>query len=157
MALKFSFSKDAATVCTLMNDPEFRIQQALDLGEESATCEVSGDDDAWSLEMERVVVREGLPSFLAKVFDPRQTMHFTENWRATDAGWEGDQLVKIDGAPVNITATFSLIDEGAGSVYTIDHKVKVKIPVIGSRVEKFVKGQIEEGLSAEMQYTADAL
>lgn len=157
MGLRFTFDKDAATVCGLMSDPEFRIQQCLDLGEESATCDLSGDDDAWALDMKRVVVRDGLPSFLTKVFDPRQTMHFVENWHATDDGWAGQQMIKIEGAPVTVTADFQLVDEGAGSVFTIAHKVKVKIPVIGSRVEKFVKSQIEEGLSAEMQYTADAL
>lgn len=157
MALSFSFKKDASEVCTMMNDPEFRIQQALDLGEESATCDVSGDDDAWTLTMERVVIRDGLPSFLAKMFDPRQTMHVTEEWRATDEGWEGDQTILIQGQPVTIKAAFGLKDEGKGSVYTIDHKVKVKIPVIGGKVEKFIKGQIEDGLSAEMQYTADSL
>lgn len=157
MSESFEFSVDAATVCDILNDPDFRVEQALALGEKSATCELDGDDDNWILKMERVVVRDNLPAAVAKTFGSEQHMTLTETWRATKDGWEGEHEINIKGAPVKVSAKFTLKNVPHGSVYDVSHKAKVSIPLIGGVVEKYIVKQIQEGLAADMRFTSDRL
>lgn len=157
MSVSFEFSADAATVCDLLNDPDFRVEQALALGEKSASCELDGDDNAWDLTMDRVIVKDDLPKVVAKTFGAEQEMHCVEHWRATKDGWAGEHEISIKGAPVKITATFVLKNTAHGSSYDVTHKAKVNIPLIGGTVEKYILKQIKDGVAADMRLASDRL
>ncbi|OYU93191.1 MAG: hypothetical protein CFE45_21195, partial [Burkholderiales bacterium PBB5] len=48
-----------------------------------------------------------------------------------------------------------LLPDGKGCLYRIRHQAKVKVPLIGGVVEKFVLGQTEQGCADELDYLAD--
>ncbi len=158
MSLSFQFDQDAETVCNQMSDPDFRIQQCLALGELSATCDLDGTDSEWSLSMRREVERDELPSFVAKIFGSKQTMELVQVWRALDDGsYEGEDRIRIVGQPVEVNSTFTLKPSGDGCVMEASHTAKVKVPLVGGKIEKFVLGQIRDGWLKEMEYTRDTL
>ena len=80
MSVTMQFDRDLDTVWTQLQDPDFRVERSLALGELSADCEIEDFGDSLTVAMQREVTRE-LPSVLAKVFNPKQTMNFTEGRR----------------------------------------------------------------------------
>lgn len=151
MAVKCKISRDINEVWAVLCDPDFRVERSVALGELSAECDVEEDGSTAKIHMVREVVRE-LPSVLAKIFNPKQTLEFVENWRACDNGWEGEISIEVKGQPVDLSATMSLLATGEGCEYTVSHRCKAKIPLVGGKVEKFILSQTDSGALDELNY-----
>lgn len=152
MSSRFEFTQDPETVYLLLTDPQFLVDRSLALGELSADCEVEEDDDSATVTMTREVKRD-LPSFLAKLFNPVQTMNMTEEWQRDGDGFTGHYRIEVQGQPVTMEADFSLKPGKKGSVYTLDFSCKARIPIVGKKVEQFIAEQAKEGLAREMDHT----
>ncbi|MEH6551079.1 MAG: DUF2505 domain-containing protein [Pseudomonadales bacterium] len=156
MPVSREFGQNIDTVFELLTDPQFLVDRCLALGELSAECEIFEDGDHILVELTREVTRD-LPSFLARIFDPVQTMSMKETWSPDGDGWSGHWTVIIEGQPVSINADFSLKPAANGCIYTVSHKAKAKIPLIGGKLEKFIQGQSIEGAEAELSYLKEHL
>jgi uncharacterized protein YndB with AHSA1/START domain len=155
--MQVKFSAPLETVYAAFTDPKFLEQRCLDLGEISADCKVKKAAGGHAVTMKRKVERE-LPSFLAKLFNPIQTIVIEEKW--SDDGEDGKQAtyhLEVIGQPVEVSATISLTPSGKGCVYEISHRAKARIPLIGGQIERFVLGQTEAGCKDELDYMVKAL
>lgn len=151
MAVTRKFNHSLDTVWALMCNADFRVERSQAVGEHSADCGVQQTDDSVKVVMNRVVSREP-PSVLKKIFSPKQTLAFTENWTASADGWRGTMQIEIKGQPVTISADMSLTGDDSGCVYTVEHRCKAKIPLVGGKVEKFVLSQTDDGAAEELDY-----
>lgn len=156
MSVSHDFEHDVDTVFEVLTDPQFLVDRSMALGELSADCDVEEDGEGWIIKLRREVQRD-LPRVLAKVFDPVQTLEMTEKWQPDDDGWSGSWKIDIVGQPVVITATFELTPTSAGCRYTVNHRVKARIPLVGKQVEKYILGQTGDGARAELDYVRDSL
>lgn len=156
MSVTMQFDRDLDTVWAQLQDPDFRVERSLALGELSADCEIEDFGDSLTVAMEREVTRD-LPSVLAKVFNPKQTLNFTEEWQADGEGWRGTMQITIKGQPVVISAEMSLQPIAEGCEYQVRHHCKAKIPLVGGKVEKFVLSQTDDGAVAELEYLKKSL
>ena len=156
MALEYEFSSDVETVFELLTDPDFLVQRSMDLGELGADCEVTDEDTKTTVTMTREVERD-LPAFLAKLFNPCQTVEMVEEWEKKGEKYLGHLDFDIVGQPVVITANFDLKPKGDGCVYSISYSPKAKIPMIGKKVEKFILSQTEDGVLKELEYAGARL
>ena len=57
----------------------------------------------------------------------------------------------------DLTAEFALTPQGKGCVYRIQHSAKVRVPLLGGVVEKFVVGQSEQACADELDYLVERL
>jgi len=151
MTVSLQFEQDLETVWNRLQDPDFRVERSLALGELSADCEIEDHGDTLTVYMTREVTRE-LPSVLAKVFNPKQTLKFVEEWQADGDGWSGTIQITVDGQPVVLSAEMSLQPKGSGCEYRVSHRCKAKIPLVGGKVEKFVLSQTDSGAVDELNY-----
>lgn len=151
MSLNFKFDHDVETVANLLADPDFLVERSLAMGELDASAEVDGTDEEYTVSMTRRV-KQDLPAVLAKMFNTEQEMQMTETWRWDQDGYTGDYKVTVEGQPVVVSAQFSLKPDGDGSVYSISHSAKAKIPLVGGKVEKFILGQTTDGAMAELNF-----
>lgn len=157
MSMHYEFDHDAQSVFDLLTDPQFLVDRCLELGELEASCEVEEQDGATVIRLSRKLERD-LPRFLAKMFDPVQTVQMTETWQSDgDDGYTGDYTFVIEGQPVSIGATFKLYPTDDGCCYVINHRVKAKVPVVGKQIEKFIHGQAKEGCVEELDYAQQCL
>lgn len=157
MSLHYEFEHEVESVVNLLTDPRFLVDRCLGLGELEADCEVEAQGDTTVIGLTRKVQRD-LPRFLAKMFDPVQTMQMREEWQPDgEGGWKGEFTIDIEGQPVSIGASFELYPTEEGCCYSIEHHAKAKIPLIGGKVEKYVLGQTEEGCTAEIEYLQQQL
>lgn len=156
MAVSYDFSADVDTVYQLLTDPDFLVERSTALGEEHCECEVEEYEDETVITLERRVRRD-LPAFLAKMFNPVQTLKMTETWRPDGASWEGDLEIRVDGQPVVIRGEFTLKPSKKGCVYSVSHSCKAKIPLVGGKVEKFVLSQTGDGAKDELEFVRQKL
>ena len=153
--MKFDASVDA--VFEYLADPDFLVERAMAVGDVEASYEVEEDDETVTVIAERTTQTE-LPGFLAKLFKPEQEITITENWRGDSDLMEGDYEMVIHGQPARVNATITLKASGDNACsYTISHKAKVDIPLIGARAAKFLLGETERVAALELEYLAEQI
>ncbi|WP_372809792.1 DUF2505 domain-containing protein [Litorivivens sp.] len=155
MAVSQEFSVGVDKLYELLTDPDFLVERSTAMGED-CEAEVEEYDDETVIKMKRVVTRD-LPAFLAKLFNPQQTINMTETWRRDGDAWEGDFEMVVEGQPVTIGGKFTLKPSKKGCVYSVSHTCKAKIPLVGGKVEKFVLGQTGDGAVAELEFAERSL
>ena len=151
MTVHFEFDQDAQTVFDALTDPQYLVDRNLALGELSAEAEMEEDEECTTLNVVREVRRE-LPSFLAKLFDPVQVMDMTEVWHPYQEGWRGEWKMDVRKQPVTILASFELVPTETGWRYSVAHRARAKIPLVGNKVEKYILGQTSQGARDELEY-----
>jgi hypothetical protein len=156
MTVSFEFDHDVETVYETLTEPQFLVDRCLALGELSAECDVEEDDDCTTVNLTREITRD-LPRIIAKVFDPVQVMDMQELWRAQDDSWRGDWTMDVRGQPVTISASFELVPTKSGCRYSVTHRVKAKIPLVGKQIEKYILSQTSDGATDELTYLRDHL
>ncbi|RNL58723.1 DUF2505 domain-containing protein [Zhongshania marina] len=151
MTVTCKFANSLDEVWAVLCDPDFRVERSIALGELSAECDIEEDDDTAKVHMVREVVRE-LPSVLAKIFSSKQTLEFEESWQRSKKGWEGTLVIDVRNQPVELTAKISLLETSDGCEYSVSHRCKAKIPLVGGKVEKFILSQTDTGALDELNY-----
>jgi hypothetical protein len=156
MSVNYDFDQDAESVYELLTDPQFLVDRCIALDELSAECDIEEHGEEIVISLTREVQRD-LPKVLAKLFDPVQVMDMTERWQSDGEGRSGDWNIDVRGQPVTISAKFKLAATAGGCRYSVSHRVKANIPLVGGRVEKYVLGQTGDGARAELDYLGDYL
>ena len=156
MAVRYEFAGDVETVFRLLTNREFLVQRSKDLGERSAGCEIEEAGETTRVIQEREIERE-LPSFLAKLFSSRQQVKTREEWRRSGDGYAGSFSWEIVGQPVQIKGRFTLKPADGGCLYRGKHDVKVNLPLIGGRAEKYALSEAEKSLLRELEYAGHKL
>ena len=154
--MEMKFNAPAEQVFKLLTDAKWLEARCKALGELSASIKAKKGDGV-VVTMKRRVRRE-LSPIISKVLNPESDVEFDERWSSSDkSNHSGSYTMQIVGKPITVTADFELVPQGKGCVYRIKHTSKVRVPLIGGVVEKFVLGQTEQGCADELAYTADYL
>ena len=155
MEQKYAASVDK--VFALLTDPKWLEARCLALGELSATVKAKKAGGGVAINMKRRVKRD-LPAIVAKVMPPEADLVFDEKWSADEDGSRSGTLtMEAVGQPISMSAEFELRPSGKGCIYTIVHKCKCSVPLIGGTIAKFAQGQVEAGCADEFGYMVDYL
>ncbi len=156
MTVKFDLDQDVQTVYETLTDPDFLVDRCLALGELSAECDVEEGEGETVVNLVREIKRD-LPSMLAKVFGAVQVTEMQERWTPCAGGWRGRWTMTVRGQPVTISADFELRETPGGCRYSVSHKAKAAIPLLGGKVEKYILQQTSGGATDELNYLRDYL
>ena len=63
----------------------------------------------------------------------------------------------VRGQPITISASFELVPTKSGCRYSVTHRVKAKIPLVGKQIEKYILSQTSDGATDELTYLRDHL
>jgi hypothetical protein len=158
MQVSHHFDSDVETVYALMSDPEFLARKYADQG--AAEIQVDSDrrEDAPTVVSRRKMTVD-LPGFAKKVMTPTNTVVQTDEWSPTDG--DGRRVcryrVEVQGVPSRIDGTVTLSPDGDGTRQDVEAEVKVSIPLLGGRLEKFAVESGTKSLAQEAAFTAAAL
>jgi len=158
MQVTHHYDADVETVYKLISDPAFIERKYADQG---ATDIVIESDDA-SGAVHNVIRRKvtiDLPGFAKKVMSPTNTMVQTEQWAAPDA--DGRRVcaytIEVQGVPSKISGTVTLSPRAGGTDQEIEADVKVSVPLLGGKLEKFAVDSGKKQLADEATFTQAAL
>ena len=149
-----TYPVDLAAAFALVTDGEVAVARYAAAGHEHVELLEAGVDGDQRTIRTRSDVTVDLPGFAAKVLQPTNTIEQTHRWGPEHDGvHEGTFEVETKGAPVQTRGTMRLeaLPEG-GTRHTIAATLKVKVPLIGGKVEAWAKGDVQEQLDHELAF-----
>ncbi|MBF4162357.1 DUF2505 domain-containing protein [Nocardioides acrostichi] len=154
MQLTHEMPLDAApdAVFAMLSDPAYR-ERVLESGgvvSHETTLEPRGA--GFHLVMDQVQNTAGLPAIAQKIAGETTHVILTEEW---DDAHSGTWHLDTPGKPVTTSGTVRIEARGAASVVVHDLELKVKVPVVGGKLEKLMAQNLTDGLDGE-QHVAEA-
>ncbi len=156
MTIEYEFPHPAERVYALLTDKKFLAERIEAVGEDPPVIKVTKKGKKVDLVLQRAARRD-LPKVAAKLIGEVQRFTMKESWQPDGDGWSGSYLIEFDGVPGSVAADFELYPTDDGCIYSITHKPKVNLPVVGKTLEKILASQVEDGCDAEIDYLTEAL
>lgn len=148
MHFRHELSYDATPdqVYEMLADPAFREKVSAAMDVVSADVALDRRDEGFSLVNDQVQRTEGLPSFAKKFTGETTRAIQVEEWPDTTGG-----SLRIDapGKPSSIEGTIALVATGTGTTEVVELDIKVKVPLIGGKLEKLLADQVRNGMDVE--------
>ena len=151
---ELSYDAPPADVFAMLSDPAFRerVCEAQHAVSHDVTIEAAGAGVNVTLETEQNT--SGLPSIAKKIVGDTTRAILEETWKD---GSGASVSITAPGKPTNATGTVRLVEAGAGTTEVVELDVKVKVPLIGGKLEKLMVDSIKEGYDIEQQVGRDWL
>ena len=135
-------------VYAMLADPSFR--ERVSLAREVVSFEVTltPTDTGFTLVNDQVQPTAGLPAFAKKFAGDTTKAIQREEWNDHASGY---LTIETPGKPASMTGTITLSPSGSGTVERVDLAIKVKVPLIGGRLESLLADEVREGMDIEQQ------
>ena len=151
-AMKFrkELAYDAAPedVFAMLSDPAFREKVARAQDVVSVEVRLTPSGGGFSLVNDQVQNTAGLPAIAKKIAGDTTQAVITEEW--TGAGG-GSISITAPGKPTKADGTITLSPAGTGTTEVVELEVKVKVPLIGGKLEQLMADSIDSGFDVEHQ------
>ncbi|GAA5143210.1 DUF2505 domain-containing protein [Nocardioides marinquilinus] len=142
-------------VAAMLADPAFREEVCRSQGVTKVEVDVTpGADGAKQVRIDQWQPTQGVPGFAKKIVGDETNIVQEESWTSAT---HGDITVTIPGKPGDMKGTAVLVEDGAGVVETVELTVKVKIPVVGGKLEGLIADLLLKALKAENRVGRDYL
>ncbi len=149
-AMKFrtelTYDASPPDVFAMLRDAAFRERVCEAQEVVSAEVTVTPAGDGFDLTVEQVQRTAGLPAIAKKFAGETTEVVVTESWATPDGGTVD---VSAPGKPTTVRGSVRLRAEGPGTVEMVELDVKVKVPLIGGKLEQLLVDQLENGYAVE--------
>ncbi|ANH38624.1 Polyketide cyclase / dehydrase and lipid transport [Nocardioides dokdonensis FR1436] len=151
MKFTHTLSYDASPddVYAMLRDPAFRerVLAAQAVVSSEVTLEPrDGGAGGFHLVVEQVQDTAGLPAIARKITGDTTRAVVEEDWAGPSGGTVS---ITAPGKPTSATGTVALEAAGAGTREVVELDVKVKVPLVGGKLEALMADNIEKGLDIE--------
>ena len=141
-------------VFAMLADPAFREAACAAQDVISAEVTVEPHGNGFSLTVDQQQRTDDLPSF-ARTFAGDSTRAIQrEEWADTSGG---TLEIEAPGKPSQVTGTIALEADGDGTREVVELDLKIKVPLIGGKLEKLLAEKITAGMEAEHAVGVDYL
>ncbi len=156
MSIEYEIDCDPETVFNQLTDAGFLTERLEALGEDPPSVKVTRKGGKVEIALQRVK-RLKLPAIAAKIVGDEQRFSMRESWEPDDDGWRGQYRLDVEGAPATIEAEMALYPEGDGCIYRIQHTPRVRVPVVGRKLESILMKETLTGCDAEIDYLVESV
>jgi len=148
MRLRHEITYDAplADVFAMLSDPAFREVSAKASGMISAEVTITPNGEGISVRIDQVQPVEGVPGFAKKLAGDTTRAVQLEEW---DSPAGGSISIETPGKPTSIIGTLALSEAGGRTTQTLEAEVKVKVPLIGGKLESVMADLVATGRGKE--------
>lgn len=133
-------------VYEMLADPAFREKVSAAMNVVSADVALDSRAEGFSLVNDQVQRTDGLPSFARRFAGETTRAIQTEEW-PDSAG--GSLQIDAPGKPSSIVGTIALVPTGTGTTEVVELEIKVKVPLIGGKLEGLLADQVRNGMDVE--------
>jgi uncharacterized protein DUF2505 len=151
MKFRHELSYDAPPdeVYAMLASPAFRRQACAAMEVISADVQLEPDPDGgegFSLVIDQLQNTKDLPAF-ARTFAGESTQAIQrEVWLSKESG---SLSIESPGKPASATGTIRLEPAGAGTTEVVELEIKVRVPLIGGKLEKLMADKVSSGMDVE--------
>lgn len=148
MLLRHEISYDAplADVYAMLSDPDFRRASADAQGVVSADVTITPKGEGMSVKIDQIQPTEGVPGFAKKFAGATTRAVQTEEWTSPSGG---TITIETPGKPTSIKGTLALAESGGRTTETLEVEVKVRVPLIGGKLESLMGDLVTKGMDKE--------
>lgn len=159
MRITHYFDADVETVFRLMSDPGFLERKYDACGATDIKVESVDDREGAPHIVTRRKVTVDLPGFAKKVLQPTNSVVQTDDWSqpTPDGKRVCAYTVEVQGVPSRIDGTVTLSDDGGRTKQFVEAQVKISVPLLGGKLEKFGVESGEKQLKDEADFTTGQL
>ncbi len=142
------YDASPAEVFEMLADPAFRqaVTEAMDVI--SADVHVERDGDSFTLVIDQLQKTDDLPGF-ARTFAGDSTQAIQRETWPDPSG--ASLAIEAPGKPTSSSGTIRLEPDGAGTTEVVELEIKVKVPLIGGKLEKLMAEKVRAGMDVEHQ------
>lgn len=133
-------------VFAMLADPAFRAKVCEAQGVVSHDIDLTPTDAGFTLVNDQVQDTAGLPAIAKKIAGDTTRAVIEERW---DSRTGGTVTITAPGKPTTARGTVRLEARGPGTTEVVSLDVKVKVPVIGGKLEGLMADNIRAGLEVE--------
>lgn len=152
IAVKFSheMSYDASPeeVAAMLADRDFREQVCKAMDSTRHDVSVEGAGKGMKVVVDQTQPARGIPSFAKKFVGDSIQIVQRESWSSETAA---TLLLEIPGKPGQLDGDIRLAVDGDGTVETVAGDLKVKVPVVGGKLEGLVADLLKSALRTEQK------
>ena len=143
---ELAYDADPEDVFAMLADPGFRekVAQAQEVVSVDVTLTPSGR--GFSLVSDQVQNTKDLPAIAKKITGDTTQAVITEEWSEPS---RGSISITAPGKPTKAEGTITLQPSGTGTTEVVELEVKVKVPLIGGRLEQLMADNIDSGFDVE--------
>ena len=143
---ELTYDSPPADVFAMLSDPAFREKVATAQEVVSVTITLTPRGEGFDLVSDQVQNTSGLPTIAKKITGETTQAVITESW----ADARGGSLeITAPGKPTSAKGTITLLETGSGTSEVVELDVKVKVPLIGGKLESLMVDTIREGIEVE--------
>ena len=154
VTVELAYDATPDAVYAMLTDPAFREEACHRMRVVRASASVTESGDATVVTIDQVQPAQGLPSFAPKQVGDEIEIVQEETW--TD-GRHAAVHVTIPGKPGEMVGTAVLEETDGGTVEKVDLEIRVRIPLVGGKIEKLVADMLRKALRAENEAGRDYL
>lgn len=145
---ELAYDADPEDVFAMLADPGFRekVAQAQEVVSVEVTLTPSGR--GFSLVSDQVQNTKDLPAIAKKIAGDTTQAVITEEWSEPT---RGSISITAPGKPTKAEGTITLKPAGTGTTELVELEVKVKVPLIGGKLEQLMADNIDAGFDVEHQ------
>ena len=150
--VQLRFGAPAPAVATMLSDVGYARARVEASGGAVEQADVVGAaEGAFTVTTRRSMPTDQIPAQARSFVGSRLEVRHVEAWEAAapDGTRRGSVVVEINGAPVRLTGSVTLVPDAAGSTVTYDGELKATIPLFASAVEQAAVGAVRSALEAE--------
>jgi hypothetical protein len=143
---ELSYAATPDEVFEMLADPAFREKVSAAQDVVSADVAIQRTAEGFNLTNDQVQRTAGLPSFAKKFTGETTRAIQVEEWPDRHGG-----SLRIDapGKPSSIQGTIALLADGDGTTEVVELDIKVKVPLIGGKLEGLLADTIRKGIVIE--------
>jgi hypothetical protein len=143
---ELSYEASPDEVFAMLSDPAFREQVAEAQDVVSVEVRLTPTDEGFSLVSDQVQNTKGLPAIAKKIAGDTARAVIEEEWGSRTSG---SVSITAPGKPTSTTGIIRLAPDGDGTVEIVELDIRVKVPLVGGKLEKVMADSIEDGYRVE--------
>jgi len=148
--MKFShqltYDAPPADVHAMLADPAFREKVCQAMHATRRDVSISPPGPGMKVVIDQTQPAKGIPSFAQKFVGDEIQIVQRESW-ASETG--ADLVVEIPGKPGDLQGSIALTELGGGTLEEVTGEIKVRIPMIGGKLEAMIGDLLASALRAE--------
>jgi hypothetical protein len=143
-----TYAATSETVAAMLADPAFRDEVCAALHVLRHEVSVQGAGPGRTVVVDQTQPAQGVPPFARKFVGDEIRIVQRETWRdATTA----DLDIEIPGKPGSMQGSITLAGDGTHTVETVSGDLKVKLPLVGAKIEQLVADILRSALRTEQR------
>lgn len=146
MVHDLTYDAPVDTVAAMLTDKAFREEVCEALGATSYAVDVVDEGGSTKVTIDFWLPTDGVPSFAKKIAGDTTNIVLRETWTSTT---RAEVHVSIPGKPGHMDGTATLMEEDGQTVETVDLDIKVRIPIVGGKIEDLIARLLGSSLRAE--------